>query len=144
MATKGKPSMTWLRLLPMEIDSVTELITPAGPIKRSEKPLGEMSEDLKRMWTLSLSLKKAAAQCKVERQFATSPDETWRLFAREHELESKAKALSYIFWISFYDEFDAWGKSGAFREGWQAVEAPQEDRPEDLFRRFFGFGDSDG
>lgn len=141
---KGRPSLTWLRLLPMEIDSVTDLVIPSGAVGRDEKPLGEMSDGLKRLWTLSLSLKKAAALCKVERQFVTSPDETWRLFAREHELETKAKALSYIFWISFYDELGAWGKFGAFREGWQAVETLPDNRPEDLFRKFFtGFGGED-
>jgi len=128
---------TWLKLLPLEIQSVDTLIEPTEEVKEGETVAGVVSDGLKKLWTLSSAGKKAAALLEVELRYTPSagPEERGRMT----EQASKANAMEMIFWIGAMDELQLWGhpEACALRVGWQVVEFK---RPETNPFKFLGFG----
>jgi len=128
---------TWLKFLPIEIKEVDTLIEPAEEVKEGDTVVGELSDDLKKLWTLSKAVKKAAELLAVEVRYTPSacPEEHGRV----SEQATKARCLEMIFWISVLDELQMWGHPEAYalRAGWKVVEFKQ---PETNPFKFLGFG----
>lgn len=116
---------TWLRLLPLEIADVQDLIEPIGPIKEGETIVGVVSDNLRKVWTLYNSLKKSAELLTVELRYAPASTEGR---GRASELTAKARALELLFWIGVIDELEIWGhpEQCGLRVGWQVVEFKQQ------------------
>lgn len=119
---------TWLKLLPLEIKDVNDLMEPTEEIREGETVVGVVSDELKKIWTLFRSLKKSADMLHVEMQYSkASTEERGKLV----ELMAKARALEMIFWIGALDELQLWGhqEQCAMRVGWQVVEFKEPDFP---------------
>jgi len=125
---------TWLKLLPLEIQDVNDLIEPTEEIKAGETVAGVVSEELKKTWTLSRSFKKSAELLEVQMKYTKASEEERGKFV---ELMYKARALEMIFWIAVHDELQLWGhpERCALRIGWQVVEYKQVESP---FKFLFG------
>ena len=126
--------MTFLRMLPLELSEVAELMEPTVEIKEGETVAGEVSAESKKLWTLFTALKKAAEQMALESKYTKTSDE-YR--ASITEKTAKAKALEVLFWIGVIDELELWGHPDqcALRVGWQVVEFKASASP---FNLLFG------
>ncbi len=119
---------TWLKLLPLEMQEVDELIEPIDEIREGETVIGAVSDELKKLWTLCKAGRKAAELLEVELRYTPTPSEER---ARVTELMAKARAMEMIFWIGILDELQLWGHSEqcALRVGWQVVEFKMPETP---------------
>lgn len=119
---------TWLALLPLEIRDVNDLIAPLEQVNEGEKVVGVVSEELRKLYTLWKSLEKKAGLLQVELKYTKATEEER---AKVSELNSKAKALSMLFWIGVLDELNLWGhpEQCAIRGEWQVVEFPAPPSP---------------
>lgn len=126
---------TWLKLLPLEIQEVDELIEPIDEVKKGETVVGTPSDDLKKLWTLCKAGKKAAELLEVELKYARASDEERGKIA---ELTCKAKVMEMLFWIGVADELQLWShqEQCALRVGWQLVEFKPPETPFPF--KFFG------
>ena len=119
---------TWLKLLPLEIQDVKDLLEPTEEVKQGENVVGVVTSELRKIWTLSKSLGKSAELLEVEMKYAKAS-------TQEHgkmvELRAKARGLETIFWIGVMDELQLWGhsESCALRVDWQVVEFKQPEFP---------------
>ena len=113
---------TWFKLLPLDLQDVKELVEPIDEIKEGETVVGTVSEDLKKLWTLSRAGKKAAELLAVELSY-TPPGATPER-AKASEQVSKARIMEMLFWIGVMDELQLWGhpEQCGLRVGWQVVE----------------------
>lgn len=126
---------TWLKLLPLEIQEVLDLIEPTEEVKKNETVIGIVSDDLKKLWSLHRSAKKAAEIMQVEWKYAPASDEE---HGRIVELTSKARVMELIFWIGVMEELQLWShpEQCGLRVGWQVVEFKKPDSP--FFDLLFG------
>lgn len=125
---------TWLKLLPLEIQGITDLIEPTEEIREGETVAGVVSDDLKKIWTLYKSIKKSADLLEVELRYTKASAQE---YGKIVELMTKAKALEIIFWIGAEDELQLWSRPGQtdLRAGWRVVKFKQ---PESPFKFLFG------
>lgn len=116
-------STSWLKLLPLALQDVTDFFEPIDEFdSRQECYAGEMSEDLKRLYTLWQHCLKSAMQQGVDARFARSRNEREYSLGAFVEFSAKAKALEGIFWISVRDTFSLWSKSDiGIRSGFMVV-----------------------
>ena len=117
--------MSWLKILPMELANIDakELVEPGEEVDpRSDVVVGEASDDLKRIYTLTEKLQEAGVRYSVDARF--SKDNNLRSDAgkKVYELHDKLEALMRIFWITLKDDFNLWGKdSVGIRKGWKVT-----------------------
>ena len=117
--------MSWLKILPMELANIDakELVEPGEEVDpRSDVVVGEASDDLKRIYTLTEKLQEAGVRYSVDARF--SKDNNLRSDAEKkvYELHDKLEALMRIFWITLKDDFNLWGKdSVGIRKGWKVT-----------------------
>ena len=132
--------ITWLKLLPLEIQEVDVLIEPTDEVKEGETIVGTISDDLKKLWTLCRSMKKSAELLSIEVKYKQADAEAT---GKVSELLTKARALEMIFWIGIFDELQLWGhpEQPGLRVGWQVVEFK---RPEMILPFGFGIGGPQG
>lgn len=110
-----------MKLLPLEVDQVTEFIEPTEAVQDGEHVVGVVPESLKKLYTLSLLKQKAKDEAMLEAKYA-SGELAERLSTEAHELNGKAHVLMELFRIALSDEFGLWDKpSAALRVGWQVV-----------------------
>lgn len=119
---------TWLGMLPLEIADITTLIEPTREFNEGEKVVGELSETLRKLYTLWQSTSKSAQILEVELKFHKATDEEK---ARLMELKTKSHALGMIFTVAVCDDLKLWGQSSSFdvRTGWKVVDIPVTSLP---------------
>lgn len=118
----------WLKFLPIAIQDIEELTEPTDEVKEGETIVGVVSDGLKKMWTLCLSLKKAGELLSIESKYTKSSAEELGKIA---ELISKSRCLEMIFWVGAHDELHLWDSfdNCALRVGWQVVTFKKPDMP---------------
>ena len=126
---------TWLNFLPIEIQDVEKLMEPTDEVKEGETIVGILSDNLKKLWTLSRSVKKSAELLSIELKYKQADVES---AGEVSESLTKARALELIFWVEVFDELKMWGHPDqpGLRAGWQVVEYKRES----TFPQLFGFG----
>lgn len=134
---------SWIKLLPLELSQIEEdeIIEPETEVKRSaERVVGEMSIDLKRIYTRWRILFESADRAILEAKYSRKKEQQKELIARALELHEKAEAMEKIFWISIKDEFGLWGlidndeNSVGVRKGFKVVSFKQD--PSEALRDF--------
>ena len=130
---------TWLRLLPIEIQEVTERMFPQGSVDSNDMVVGTLPAELVNLYSLWTATAKESARTLVDLRYAKE-DET--LLARYDELSDKAKALESLFWIGVKEHFSLWGiglKEGiGIRQEYQIVKYKHSDDIPPLLRGLFG------
>ena len=127
---------TWLKLLPLEIQDVQDLIEPTVEVKEGETIVGVVSDELKKLYTYWKGLKKSGDLQIVELEYKKATDQEHGKIA---ELKTKARALEMLFWVGVCDELHLWGHTEmlpGIRIGWQVVEYKQLELPFPF--KFFG------
>jgi len=126
---------TWVKLLPLELQEVNELMEPTEEIKDGEKIAGVISDELKKLYTLWKASKKSVELLIVELEYKKATEQERGKIA---ELKTKARALEMIFWVGVCDELGLWNNVEmipSIRAGWRVIELKQ---PESPFRFLFG------
>lgn len=134
---------TFLRLLPMELSTISEedYITPSEELgfEPRDHYVGKATESMKQMYTLYLRKEQAAEEAKLKIRFARGVGEGQSLQSQYAESKAKARVLRLLFWITIQDEFDLWDKqSVGIRSNWDVVWTDPDPDPDiaDFFRRF--------
>ena len=120
--------LTWIKMLPMELDSVTELLDPAVPIGPGETAIGPVSDDIKKLYTLWKMKVKQALQYGLDAEFARTDRERKEIRLLSLESQERASCLEFLFWIALKDELDCWKHPGTvgIRAGFIAVISEQK------------------
>lgn len=114
---------TWLKFLSLELGEIADFLEPRVEFDpREDIYVGEMIEDLKRLYTLWQNYDRVADQYLLEARHAKSENEMKSAFLKAKELKERADVLENIFWISLKDEFGLWDKpSIGVRRGFVVV-----------------------
>lgn len=129
---------TFWKLLSLELGSLdqNDFYEPDVKLRPDDHVVGDLSEDLIRLYTMWRLLEKQTAEKIMEAKFGRLSDEQRvELLSKTFELHHKAQFLSDLFWIEVKDEYHLWGKFDiGVREGRKVVWF-EEKRPTIL-----GFG----
>ena len=127
---------TWLKLLPLELQSIPEreYINPKAKVDpKKDHIVGDMTEDQKKLYTRWLNLEQVFEQTLLEAKYETDEDKQKKLLIKVEELHTKAEVVKEIFWISVRDEFELWGKGAiGVRKGFKVVWSEEENEPKTL------------
>jgi hypothetical protein len=131
---------TFLKLLPLELQDVKQLSEPNEDVKRGEHVLGKCSDDLKKLFSLSVQKMKEAKRMAFEESMADEKNEENSVKA--FEIKTKAELIRTLFWVGVRDELECWDKENLWlRKGWKIVwiDTPTLNLG-DIIGRFFGGG----
>ena len=117
---------TWLRLLPMDIQSVTERLTPQQPVGSEETVIGTLPDELINLYSLWTATAKEGARTLVDLRYSVDDED---LMSRYDELTDKAAALESLFWIAVKEHLQIWGigvkEAIGLRQEYQVVKHPR-------------------
>jgi len=129
---------TWLKLLPLELQEITDFMEPPMEVEQNDNIVGVMSDDLKRLYTLWRVCTRGFEQAKLDYRFSNNNKD----LVKGQEYKFKAEALQRIFWTCVNEEFNLWDKpETGVRKGWQVCwsdESSGEPHFPEFFRRLFG------
>lgn len=127
----------WLKLLPLELSDITEYIEPKLPTLEGEQDVGEMSEDLKKLYTLWQKTLRECDQVTLDMKYEGDSED---INGRVDELGHKAQALKLLFWIAAHEELKLWSKSLGARKGYRLVIKTISEMPDlpPFLKRLFG------
>jgi len=119
---------TWLKLLPLELDGInkSDFIEPDHPLTKGDQEVGEMSVMSRQLYSLGISLEKAANQHNLDATYCNDSAKKPELEARATELMSKARILKELMWVGIRDEFGLWGENIGVRVGYKVVSRPSD------------------
>ncbi len=130
---------TWLKLLPMELDSVHDIINPEEPVDKGEKIVGQMPESVKKLFTLGRLLEKDANQSLLDGRYCPDKERKLELEAKAAEYGAKSTVIKMLMWIGIRDEFGLWGSNVGIRNGFKVVVVPNtNDDAQSFFGHLFG------
>ena len=128
-------TLTWLSLLPWEIDSIKEVKEPNSPIRPGERIIGEIQGDLRKLYTLMMQVGYESEKIKVDLTYGSE--------ATPHRVEEFARLcrldelLTLIFWFSVKDNLNCWyADTIGVRSGWKIVEI--QNPVMEGFKKIFG------
>lgn len=118
----------------------TNYIEPDAEIKPNDHRVGEATEELKQIYSLSLLCTRAAIEEAAEAQFGGFNTHAKKeKLVRAVRFRTKAEILREIFWLILRDQFNLWDKdSVGIRKDWVVVWSEPDPTPEDFLRRLFG------
>ncbi|GAI05743.1 unnamed protein product [marine sediment metagenome] len=116
---------TFIKLLPLELDEVKEYREPDMPVAEEDHIVGDMSESLKKLWTLWKQTAYTASSLTLQLRYGEQNVSKGQIY----ELDAKAEALRGLFWIALNDEFELWDKihvgvRKGFKVVWNEEEMP--------------------
>jgi len=121
---------TFLKLLPLELNDLSEFMEPPAEVALDDRLVGDMSDTDKRLWTLGKAMEKDCNQYQLDAKYATSKDQRNELIAKARELGAKSNILISLLWTSIRDEFGLWSESNVgVRAGFKVVIAPEDIPP---------------
>ena len=132
--------LVFLKMLPIELEEITEYIDPITPIGYKERAVGTASNDLKKLYTIWKLREKITDQNAVEVKYSRSlEDQLTGVISLNKNMEI-TEFLSRLFWISLKDEFDLWkeDKRIGIRSGYTIVVIELPDTGDILRDMFFG------
>lgn len=130
---------TFINLLPIELQEVEEYKEPDMNMEKGDHIVGDMSDDLKKLYTLWRQFSYRADELKLQLRYGRQNVGK----AEVAEISTKAEALRALFWIAVADEFELWdrGNTGV-RKGYKVVWS-EEQRPDmpPFLRQILGLGE---
>lgn len=116
---------TFWKLLSLELSSLdqNDFFEPDAELEQDDQIVGDLSEELIRLYTMWRLLEKQAAERMIEAKYGRLSDEQkWEMVCKGKELHIKAELLSELFWIEVKDEHHLWDKSSiGVRKGRKVV-----------------------
>ncbi len=114
--------LTFLSLLPLEVDTVESLKDPDVPVDSNEEVLGVAGPSLKKLYTLWRLAGYEAEKLLLEIRFKGDlSTETQVVYER---LKSREECLGSLFWYSVKDNHNLWANrytTLGIRQGWKIV-----------------------
>ncbi len=112
---------TFIKLLPLEMADIKTYSEPHQKITPNDNIVGDMSDDLKKLLTITILSGRKFAEMQVERKFGNlENDENWE--GKFREAQEKTELLTKIFWVAVRDEFSMWDKGSiGVRKGFKVV-----------------------
>jgi hypothetical protein len=132
-----------IRKLLKELDSVKKMDDPENEIGPKDKVIGDMTEDQKKLHTLSINLKKQAMEKRYKTTFSLGGNEkenfekfvetflraALQMEMKEEkevlekfaELMEKADIIREIMWMDIKDHFHLWSHNIGIRKGFKVV-----------------------
>jgi len=109
---------TFIKLIPLDLAEIKEFKEPDMPVTEGDHVVGDMGEDLKKLWTLWKQSAYRASELKLQLRYGQQNVTK----AQVNEAMIKARAINDIFWIALSDEFGLWDKnSTGVRQGYKVV-----------------------
>lgn len=105
---------------------------PLHEVEENDTVVGVASDDLRRLYSLALNLKKTALQMAVELKFQGDTESLGHTqsVARLNEVTQKADAFLAVFWVVLKDEHRLWLKDCVgIRRGWKVVWSKNSGEP---------------
>ena len=132
----------WLDDLNIQLEKlkIKELIRPQFDVCECDHVVGQASDELKKLFGLSMILKKRVRELAIQMDYSNSVEEKKKLEIEIMALAQKSEMLERIFWVQVRDEFELWDKSCVgIRRGWEIVwdEHSHPSLP-DFLRSLFG------
>ncbi len=120
---------SWIDLIKMEMEMEQQLFEPQTEISKIDHIVGEVDDDLKKLYCIAMQWKKAADETlPAARRINVDQDQQ---LAKARELYQKSEILQEIFWISLEDSFNLWHRrSIGVRKGWKVVWTELSEAPE--------------
>lgn len=116
---------TFWRLLSLELNSLdqNDFFEPDAEFEPDDQIVGDLSEELIRLYTMWRLLEKQAIERMTEAKYGRLPGEQKReMICKGKELHKKAELLRELFWIEVKDEHHLWDKSSiGVRKGRKVV-----------------------
>lgn len=128
---------TFIKMIPLELDEIKEYREPGMALEGTDHIIGDMSDTLKKLWTLWKQVQYSAAELGIKLQCGEQDISQ----AKICEMEAKSEVLRALFWIAVADEFDVWDKGHlGVRQGYKVVwsDKPPEGMLPPFFRQIFG------
>lgn len=130
---------TWIKLLPMEIQEVTERMAPQNSLDPKDTVVGTLPDELINLYSLWTATAKESERVLVELRYAQADE---ALFARYDELVDKTRALEALFWIGVKEHFNLWGiglrDAIGIRQEYQVVRYKRPDTLPPFLKGLFG------
>lgn len=125
---------TWLELLPFELNEITDYFEPELEFDPNKYyRIGEMTESLKKLFTLWRNLDKEAERSLLNARYGKNEQERKSCMTKAAELKEKARAARLIFWISLKDTFGLWDKECvAVTKGFSVAWSDRKEGPDFL------------
>lgn len=128
----------WLKLLPLELSQIDSFKEPDVDMEPGDNLIGELTPVLKRLYTFWRKLEEAAARNEVDYHYSRQENKE-DLKNKSCELEAKARALRFIFWVCLQDEYQTWGKGRVgVRRGFKVVWSDEAPSDFDFLKEFLG------
>lgn len=115
---------TWLKLLPLELDGITNFIEPDHPLTEGDQEVGEMSDMSRQLFTLGRLLEKDARQLRLDAHYCNDEVKKLELEGKCAELMDKSNVVRELMWIGIKDDFGLWRDSIGVRVGYKVVTRP--------------------
>lgn len=102
--------------------NLNNLMEPTGEIEPDDHAIGEIDDDLKRMYSLAKQWEKKAFESLLAARYASDNSMRASYMYRANELKDKNDLLMKMLWISIRDSFNLWGKPRIdIKKNWIAV-----------------------
>jgi hypothetical protein len=132
---------TFLKLLPLELSEIKDIIEPDMPLEPKDKQIGVLTDDTtRRLFTMWKNMSKLSEQYELDAKYANSIDRPL-LSSRARELNEKSHVVGRLLYISVNDMFGLWDNYIGFiiKQGWVIVaHEPQDEGMPPLFKGLFG------
>lgn len=132
----------WLEVLRVELGAIDndDLIEPSGDPESGEKIVGELSLELRKIYTRSQKAEAEVMRFTADARCAKNDKARDQALEKANELQNKADVLMRIMWIGIRDEFNLWAAGTVgLRKGWKVVK-PKHEPPQipDILRKLLG------
>ena len=112
----------WIEFLPKELDEIKEFIDPTVEIESNDIVVGDATNEMKRLYTLSRKYEEIFTRMAVEARYAKNENEQIKAIKKATEANQKRETLLEIFWICIKDYFELWGKNSVgIRKGYKII-----------------------
>ena len=112
----------WIEFLPKELDEIKEFIDPPMEVESDDIVVGDATDEMKRLYTLSCKYEEIFTRMAVEARYAKNENEQIKARKKMTEANQKRETLLEIFWICIKDYFELWGKNSVgIRKGYKII-----------------------
>lgn len=129
--------MKWLQGLLVEVEKVQELIDSDSLVAAGETIIGEVPEDLRKLFSYCEALRSRILELKKEADETDSKKVAGELWSLSSRMEERYQLAAHLFWaeirFEFKDRADPHKVNFCIRKGWQVTTKAQVPRGPEIF-----------